>query len=195
MIDLTDLDVLMVIASNDFRDEEYLEPAEALARAKAGVAVASSSNEVAIGVNGHRVMPDLTLPEAKVADYAAVIFVGGAGSREFFDDPVAHRIAREAAEQGKFVCAICIAPSILANAGLLKGKEATCFPSERENLVAKGAKFVEQGVVRDGKIITADGPQSARLFGKAICDALTEGRPEEPPRELRPEDEGTYEER
>ncbi len=176
MIDLTGMDVLMVVASKNFRDEEYREPAEALAHAKAGVFIASSSKEVCKGMLGHTVTPDMLLSEADVSKYAAVIFVGGAGASEFFDDETAHKIAREAVEQGKLLCAICIAPSTLANAGVLNGKEATCFSSEKDNLAAKGAKFVAKGVVRDGKIITADGPKSAKAFAKAVCEALAEGR-------------------
>jgi len=179
MADLTGMDVLMVVASSDFRDEEFLEPAEALARAMAGVDVASSSTERAIGMKGHTLTPDLLLSEADVSKYEAVIFVGGSGAKEFFDDPTAHELARAAAGQGKLVCAICIAPSTLANAGVLKGTKATCFPSEKANLVAKGARVVEKGVVRDGNVITADGPDNAKLFAKLICEALAERKPEE----------------
>jgi len=180
MLDLSGIDVLIVLASNDFRDEEYREPAEALARLKAGVDVASSSTEMSIGMLGQRVRPDLLLSEVDVSNYAAVIFVGGRGAEEYFNDPVAHRVARDAFECQRFVCAICIAPSILANAGLLKGVSATCYPTERDNLKAKGAKIVEKGVVRDHIIITADGPKHAKAFAKSICDALLETVPEEP---------------
>ncbi len=179
VMDLAGMDVLMVVASNNFRDEEYLEPAAALARDKDGVLVASARKGVCAGMLGHKVTPDLLLSDVDVSKYAAVIFVGGSGATEYFNEPAAHRIARDAAAQGKLVCAICIAPSILANAGLLKGKKATCFASEKKNLVAKGAQCVDRGVVRDGEFITADGPASARAFAKAICAALAENRPRE----------------
>jgi len=177
MIDLTGMDVLMVIASGDFRDEEYREPAQALARAMAGVVVASSSKSDSVGMFGLHVTPDLLLSEVDVSKYAAVVFIGGSGASEYFNDATAHKIARDAADQGQLVCAICIAPSTLANAGLLKGKKATCFPAEKANLVAKGAKFANKGVVCDGKIITADGPDNAAAFAKAICEALAKGQP------------------
>jgi protease I len=181
MIDLTGMDVLLVIASNDFRDEEYREPAQALARAMAGVVIASSSKEPAVGMFGGSVTPDLLLTDVDVSNYAAVIFVGGSGASEYFKDAAAHKIAQDAVEQGKLACAICIAPSTLANAGVLKGKKATCFASEKANLEAKGAKVVKENVVRDGKIITADGPDSSAAFAKTICEALGEGRPQEAP--------------
>ena len=181
MIDLTGMDVLLEIASSDFRDEEYREPAEALARAMAGVVIASSSKDPAVGMSGSRVAPDLLLSEVDVSKYAAIIFVGGSGASEYFEDAAAHKIAREAVEQDKLVCAICIAPSTLANAGVLRGKNATCFSSEKANLEAKGAKVVKKSIVRDGKIITADGPDSAAAFAKAVCEALAEERPQEEP--------------
>jgi len=186
MIDLTGMDVLMVIASSDFRDEEFREPAQALAHAMAGVDIASSSKDVAVGMLGCRVTPDLLLSEVDVSKYAAVIFVGGSGAKEYFRNADAHKLARDAVEQDKLVGAICIAPSTLANAGVLKGKKATCFSSEKDNLAAKGAKVVKKNVVRDGKIITADGPESASAFAKAICEALAEERPEEEPPALDP---------
>ena len=181
MIDLTGMDALLIIASSDFRDEEYREPATALARAMAGVVIASSSKDAAIGMSGSRVVPDLLLPEVDVSKYAAIVFIGGSGASEYFQDAAAHKIAQDAVEQDKLVCAICIAPSTLANAGVLKGKKATCFTSEKANLEAKGAKVVEKNVVRDGKIITADGPDSAAAFAKTICEALAEEQPEEEP--------------
>jgi len=177
-MDLMGMDVLMVIASRDFRDEEYREPAAALAHAKAGVVVASSTRDEVTGMLGYKVKPDLLLSEVDVSRYAAVVFVGGSGASEYFNDAMAHRIAQEAAAKGKLVCAICIAPSTLANAGLLKGRKATCFASERGNLKAKGAIVVAQGVVRDGKVITADGPGNAKGFAKAICEALAETVPQ-----------------
>lgn len=173
-VDLSGKDVLMVIASKNFRDEEYREPAQMLAHTKAGVDIASSSKETAEGMLGMKVTPDLLLSEVDVSKYAAVIFVGGSGASEYFEDPTAHRIAKDASEQGLLVCAICIAPSTLANAGLLEGKKATCFSSRVEHLESKGANVVEEGVVRDGHIITADGPESAKAFGRAIVEALAE---------------------
>ena len=177
-VDLAGTDVLMVIASQNFRDEEFREPAEALAHAKAGVDVASSSTAQSTGMLGCKVQPDLLLSDADVKKYDAVLFVGGSGASEYFKDPTAHRLAKDAVDQGKLVGAICIAPSTLANAGLLKGKKATCFASERGNLEAKGAKLVDEGVVRDGQLITADGPESAHAFAQVVVEALAEGKKE-----------------
>ena len=74
-------------------------------------------------------------------------------------------------EDEKVVAAICIAPSILVNAGILNGRRATAFPSERDNINAVGT-FTGKPVEVDGKIITANGPEAAAEFGKKIADAI-----------------------
>jgi len=172
MPDITGRKVVMIIASNNFRDEEYEEPRKLLDAAGASVTVASSSLDTAAGMLGARVKPDILITDVSVADYDAVVFVGGAGAREYFDNPTAQSIAKDAVAQGKLLAAICIAPSTLANAGVLKDKTATSYPSEKKNLEAKGATHTGRGVEIDGDIITADGPGSAVDFGRSLVEAL-----------------------
>ena len=164
---------LMVIAFEGFRDEEYAEPKQVLEKAGIEVTTASSKVGVARGKLGMSAKVDITLKEVNVPEQDAVIFVGGPGSYDYFDDPVAQGIAREAAKQGKVLAAICAAASILANAGLLKGVKATCFAGEADNLKDKGAKYSPSGLEVDGKVITADGPAHAKKFGQAIAKALS----------------------
>ena len=71
------------------------------------------------------------------------------------------------------MAAICIAPVTLANAGLLKGRKATVYQSQTDALVRGGAHYTKAAVQVDGRIITADGPDSATRFGEAIRHALT----------------------
>jgi len=70
------------------------------------------------------------------------------------------------------VGAICIAPGILARAGILKGRKATVFPSEIEALKRNGAFYTALPVVIDGRIVTASGPEAAEEFGKALVKTL-----------------------
>ena len=164
--------VLMVVAPVGFRDEECFEPKEVLELGGVEVVITSEGTKKAKSSRGGEIDIKIDISKAKLSDYDAVIFVGGQGSAQYFNDRVALKLAKEAYEQGKIVAAICIASSILANAGVLKGKKATSYPSEEGNLRSKGAEYTGANVEQDGKIITANGPAAAREFGKAILESL-----------------------
>ncbi|UCC66012.1 MAG: DJ-1/PfpI family protein [Deltaproteobacteria bacterium] len=162
----------MVIGHSGFRDEELARPKAILEEAGYQVSVASSSLKEAKGMLGARVKPQILLGDVKVADYEAVIFVGGIGAQEFWHDPVAHHLAQEAVSQGKILGATCIAPVILANAGVLRGKKATVWASEEAKLRKKGGQYTGKMVEVDGLIVTATGPRAAEAFEKEILRLL-----------------------
>ncbi|OGW38009.1 MAG: hypothetical protein A2010_13540 [Nitrospirae bacterium GWD2_57_9] len=169
---LNEKKVLMVIAANNFRDEEYAEPRKVLEKAGVRVTVACSTLNTAKGKLGLEVEPDVLISNVKEADYDGIVFVGGGGAQEYFESPVAHKLARNFYGHGKLTSAICIAPAILANAGLLKAKKATSFPSSRETLQTKGAVFTGTGVESDGLIVTGSGPEAATKFGEKLVEVL-----------------------
>jgi protease I len=164
--------ILMIIAPQNFRDEELFETKTVLEKNGFAVTIASSKLGDARGMLGGKAKPEILLRDVNVDDYEGVVFVGGMGSAVYFADQIAHRVARDASQKNKLLAAICIAPSILANAGLLKGKKTTCFSSEMSNLRSKGAQFVGGSVQVDGKLVTAEGPTVAREFGEAIVKIL-----------------------
>ncbi len=164
--------VLMIIATNNFRDEEYERPREIFEANGMEVVVASSSLDIARGMLGMTVKPDILVDEVRVEDYAAIVFVGGSGADEYYTNSSALSIAKEAANSNKILAAICIAPVTLANAGVLAGKRATVFSSKINEIKNKGAIYVAEDVVKDGNIITASGSQAAYRFGQTIVEAL-----------------------
>jgi protease I len=164
--------ILMIIAFKDFQDEELKEPKESFENDGAEVTVASTEKKEAVGINGMKLEVKKTLEDVKVKDLDAIVFVGGTGAKQLFNDKTAAKLAKSAAKAGKVVAAICTAPSILANAGLLKGKNATAFESEKENLQKNGAKFSKDPVVTDGKIVTANGPEASKKFAEAVTQAI-----------------------
>lgn len=164
--------ILMVVAPKDFRDEELFETREVLEKEGIKVEVGSKGTEEAQGMLGGVVKIDKDINEVEVDDYQGIVFVGGTGASVYFNDPRAQTLAKDFADEDKLVAAICIAPSILANSGLLEGKKATCFSSEAENLKSQGAEYTGQGVTVDGRIITAQGPDYATQFGEAIAEKL-----------------------
>ena len=169
---LTGKKVLMLIASDQFRDEEYQKPRAILEAAGAKVTVACSSLKEATGMLGLKVTPDILLQDAKMPEYDAVIFVGGMGATEYWENPAAHALAKAAYQSGKPTSAICLAPMTLANAGLLKGKKGTIWKDAAGDFKTKGVVYTGKPVEKDGKLITGSGPDAAEEFGKALLEAL-----------------------
>jgi protease I len=165
---------VMIIAHKDFRDEELTETRRVLEQANQTVVVASSDLSPATGMLDMQAPVDLLVKDVKAADYDAVVFVGGSGAQEYWDDPAAQQLARDAVAQGKVLGAICFAPVTLANAGVLQGKKATVWRSEVGRLKAQGADYTGAKVQVDGRIVTADGPEAAPEFGKALLKVLAE---------------------
>lgn len=164
--------ILMVIAPQQFRDEELFETIEVLEACGLSTIIASKQKGICKGKLGGEAMAEVALEDAKASDYEAVVFVGGMGSEVFFNDPIAHDLAWEMYADEKIVSAICIAPVILANAGLLNGKKATVFPDGATVLEKCGAQYTAEAVTVDGRIITGNGPASSRLFGQTVADII-----------------------
>ena len=165
--------VVMIIASQKFRDEELTEPRRILEAKGVAVTLASSSLDEATGMLGGRAKADVLLGDVKADDYDAVVFVGGSGASEYFDSAEAHGLCQAAVAQGKVLGAICIAPVTLAKAGVLKGKKATVWRGHADILKENGATYIVKDLEIDGQIITANGPNASAGFGAAIADALS----------------------
>jgi len=170
--------IAIIIAFRDFRDEEYFIPKQILGAAGAKITTVSTSLGTAIGKLGGETKVDLTLDELKVGDYDAILFIGGPGAAKYIDDPQVHQIARDAVDSNMVVGAICIAPAILAKAGVLKEKKATVWSSIMEKSAVKilkeeGAQYQADSVVVDGNVVTGNGPTAAKQFADAIIQVLT----------------------
>lgn len=162
----------MIIAPERFRDEELFVTKEELEKAGHETVIASSVKGICPGSRGGFATATLTLNEIKASDYDAVVFVGGGGSKIYYTNEEALRIAKEMHKKKTVVAAICLAPVILANAGVLKGKNATVAGTEAKTIESKGAKYTEPGVTVDGNIVTGNAPKSSRLFGQKINELL-----------------------
>jgi len=166
---------VFIIASSNFRDEEYNKPKEILEKANIKVITASSRTGKITGMLGGNAVAEVLYSSINPDDYDAVVFIGGTGSSEYWNDPAAHKLAKECVEKGKVLAAICIAPVTLANAGILKGKRSTVFASSSSELKNAGAIYTGKNVEVDGKIITGAGPFAAEEFGKEILKAILQG--------------------
>ena len=168
----SDNQVLFVLANHEFRDEEFNEPKRILIDAGITCKVAALVSGECVGVAGTLATTDFELGEVNPEEFSAIVFVGGTGVEGYLKDELVHSVAKVFYKMDKLVCAICWAPSILANAGLLNGKKATVWSGAKADLDAGGATYTGEAVTSDGNIITADGPDSAEIFGQEIAKRL-----------------------
>ncbi|UGV40964.1 DJ-1/PfpI family protein [Methanococcoides orientis] len=167
--------ILMIVAQENFRDEEFFEPKEVFEKSGAKVTVASNTTKKAKGILGGEVKPDLSISDVNIDEYDAISITGGGGSRQYlWNNNELQDIVKKAYEKGKVVAAICISPVVLANAGVLEGKKSTVFKNDEtvSILKDKGAKHKDKGVISDGKIVTGRDPKSAKEYGKAVLKAF-----------------------
>jgi protease I len=166
---------LFIIAQNGFQDHEYSAPKKILEEAGVEVITASREKGRCRGKFGLETEATVSLEEVNVDEYDAIVFVGGPGAIAYQHDVQAHLTAQEAINRKKVLAAICIAPTILAYAGVLEGKKATVWNGDgqqKEILEKNGAIFTGESVTVDGRIITANGPPAAEEFGRKILDCL-----------------------
>ena len=166
--------ILFVIAPSNFRDEELFDTKKILSEQGAEIKIVSTTIDSICGMLGRAVKSEGLIANEKADNYDCIVFVGGSGAKVLWNNSDAHRLAKNAVESGKIVAAICIAPVILARAGILKNCDATVFSSAKGELIKAGAKYSDSAVVRCGNIITANGPSAAKEFGETIRDMLIE---------------------
>lgn len=170
--------VLVVIAQRDFQQVEYSEVKEALEKNDFAVVIASNTKEEAVAMDGKtKVRPNITIKEAKEKDYVGISLIGGSGTPKYlWNNKDLLKLIKEFYNKKKVVSAICLSPAVLAEAEILKGKEATVYPSSEalKTFKDKGVIYKDRPVIRVDKIITARDPQSAKSFAKEVVKALKE---------------------
>ena len=164
--------ILLIIAPDNFRDEEYFDTKQEIEAAGFKTITANSTGQRSKSSFGKIVKPNKNIYDVSSEKFDAIVFVGGEGARIYFDNNRALELAKEFFNSGKIVSAICIAPVILVNAGFMLGKKATGFPSIRDEIKAVGT-YTGEPVEVDGNIITANGPKAAKEFGMKIVQALS----------------------
>lgn len=168
--------VLLVVAQNDYQPLEYSIPKRMLESASVEVVIVSNMIGIAKSTgNYNSAKVDLSLGDVEVNNFDGLFFIGGSGALEYLDNEISYDLLRTWQKTGKPYGAICISPRILAKAGVLKGKKVTGWDGdgELENLLLEnGVIYINNPVVVDGNVVTADGPSSAEQFGKKILEVL-----------------------
>jgi protease I len=166
--------ILMIVPLKDFWDVELTKLKEIFEQNGLMVTVACSAMREAEGFFGTKIKPDIVLNKVKDDLYDAIVFVGGEGAVQYWDDPNAHRLVKKALKEEKVLGAISIAPIILANTNVLKGKRATVWPTLGKRLEWSSAIYTRNPVEVDGNIVTADRPDSAEEFANAILKVISQ---------------------
>lgn len=164
--------VLLLIAQEGYQDKELAGTRSGLEAAGFTITLCSKEAGACSGKLGGNEEATVAMRDVEVGDYDRIAVIGGPGAQSFKDDPEAVKLVQSFFNADKIVGAICIAPTLLAAAGLLDGKHATVWDSEGEQqtyLEEHGAEYTGDPVVIDGSIITANGPAAAEEFGSQLA--------------------------
>jgi protease I len=165
---------ILVLAEDLYEDLELWYPVLRFQEESAQVVLAGTGQEEYTGKNGHPVRVDTEVDRVQSEDFDALIVPGGYAPDHLRRYPSVLEIAREMVEQGKVVAAVCHAPWVLASAGLLEGRRATCFSSIKDDVINAGAHYEDVEVVRDGNIITSRQPSDLGAFCREIIQVLAD---------------------
>ena len=130
---------------------------------------------------------EVSINNVKVADFDGVIVPGGYAPDLLRREVRINEFVKAMHQKGKLVAAICHAGSVLVSAGILRGKNATCFHAIKDDIINAGARYIDKEVVVDGNLITSRNPYDLPAFCREIVKFLKKGGPrvtEEVPEEV-----------
>ena len=144
-----------------------------LRRAGIEVVTAGLDDRPVKASRGVTLIPDTTLDAITSQTFDMVILPGGLPGADYLDqDPRIRELLNRTTEGGGYAAAICAAPKVLANAGMLAGKRATSYPGVLDRMELPQVEVDLKPVVRDGQIITSRGPGTAMDFALELIEIL-----------------------
>jgi len=172
-----------ILATNGFEESELIEPKKALQQAGADVHIVSlESGEIKGWADGNwsnSYKVDKTLDQVKQSDYNALMLPGGVINPDLLrKDDKAVQFIRSFFENHKPVAAICHAPWLLAEAGVLKGRKITSYDSIKTDIINAGAQWIDQEVVVDQGLVTSRNPNDLPAFNRKLVEEVYEGKHE-----------------
>ena len=164
-------EMVYILLAEGFEEAEAIFPLDLLRRAEIDVkTVGIGASKIITGSHGIPVIADISADGATDKIDMLILPGGMPGTTNLDISPDVNLLIDRTIKDGGFIAAICAAPSILGKRGLLKGKEAVCYPGFEKWL--HGARISEKSVVRDDRIITAAGAGVAAQFGFELISAL-----------------------
>lgn len=163
--------MVYLLLGNGFEETEAVVPVDLMRRAGIGVITVGINGQTVCGSHNISVVADTTIECVDASDVDMLILPGGLrGVRSISECPQAMRLIRRVYDDGKFLAAICAAPTILAKLHITDGLAAVCYPGCENEMGTADVRA--QACVRDGKIITAASAGCAVPFALALIDAL-----------------------
>ncbi len=160
-----------LLLADGFEEVEAVAVIDVLRRAGIETVIAGLHAGPVASARKLQVLPDTVIDTVKAEDFDMLVLPGGQpGADNLNADPRVKELIKGFAQKGKLTGAICAAPYVLANAGVLQGKRATSYPSYKDRL--GGATYEEKTVVTDGNVLTSRGAGTALAFGLAIVERL-----------------------
>ncbi len=166
--------ILIILPAKDFNSEEYILTKQVFEKNGYKVFISSDAFALCQGDNGMKVKADVSVFNIHASNFLAVVFIGGDGVRKYWEDKSYHKIAVTFALSRKVVAAICAAPIILQRAGLLNYKNATCYPSDKNELEKGNTKYQDANVVVEGNIITGQSSLAAVEFANTVVQVIND---------------------
>jgi 4-methyl-5(b-hydroxyethyl)-thiazole monophosphate biosynthesis len=164
---------VLVPLANGCEELEAVTIIDLLRRAGVEVVSAGLSEGPVTASRGVRLLPDRTLDEVADEAFDMIVLPGGVAGAENLDaDPRIHALLQRMAEQDAYTTAICAAPKVLLNAGLLDSHRATAYPGIIDPDSAQSVQFSDDPVVVDGRVVTSRGPGTAMDFALALIEQL-----------------------
>ncbi len=166
--------MVYMFLANGFEETEAIGCLDVLRRAEINIKTVGVGGKEITGSHGVTVVADLEMKDVDIQGIEGVILPGGMpGTLNLQADESVVNAVEFCADNGKLVAAICAAPMILGQLGLLEGKLAVCYPGFEEHL--KGAIIENAPVAIDDNIITGKGAGASMLFGARIADWFKAG--------------------
>ena len=170
---------IAILVDEGFEQVELIKPRKALDKAGAATQVVSPQEGEVRGWNltkwGKYVSVDVPLETADPSAFDALLLPGGVMNPDKLrTNPKAVEFVKHFIDAGKPVAAICHAPWTLIEAGAVKGRTITSFPSLRTDLINAGANFVDQEVVTDNGLVTSRRPDDIPAFIKKMIAEFAE---------------------
>ncbi|MCS6958439.1 MAG: DJ-1/PfpI family protein [Pseudanabaenaceae cyanobacterium SKYGB_i_bin29] len=161
---------VLVPLIDGFEEMEAITIIDVLRRGEITVITAGVNGKEVTGSHQITVIADTLLSEVKPEEINAIVLPGGPGVKELKENQLLRQMLQHNYRSGQLTAAICAAPLVLSEAGILEGKQVTAYPSVQDQLQC--GSYVTEAVVQDGHLLTSRGPGTATSFALALVKYL-----------------------